>query len=186
MKSIHLLIVITLITVISCNSNKVPKDAKKVSPIADTNKNSSSFSLSNFTLAIPSEWTQEQASSQMRVTQFALNKTPEHKVVISFFGNNDSMIKANIERWKSQFSEQDSYETLKVENNNNIIAIKILGTYKLKSFPMAQDFTETPNYGVLAAIVPSEEGPYYLKLTAPKNIIEEETARFIEVLNSYK
>ena len=95
-----------------------------------------------------------------------------------------NMIKANIDRWKSQFTEQDSYDDLKF-SDKNITGVKILGTYKLKSFPMAQDYTDTPDYGVLAAIVPSDEGPYFFKLTAPKSIIEEELTRFTEVLNSY-
>ena len=169
----------------ACNANKVPKDAKVVAPASVGEALGGNFTLANFSLNIPEKWTEGTASNNMRVTQFQLKSHPEYEVVVSYFGNNDNMVKANIERWKEQFSVEDSYTELEL-NHKKFTGVKIMGTYKLKAFPMAQDFTEAPNYGTLAAIVPSNEGPYFLKLSAPAEVIEAETARFIGVLNSYQ
>jgi len=185
MKYTYILIAIFLVVLTSCNSNKVPKDAKTVEPIAQAQTPEGSFVLANISLAIPDSWVEEKASNSMRVTQFSLKENPEYEVVVSYFGNNDKMVKANIERWRTQFSEEESYAKLET-TVKGVTGVKILGTYKLKAFPMADDYTDTPNYGTLAAIVPSAEGPYFLKLTAPKEVIETQTEAFTQVLNSYR
>ncbi len=50
---------------------------------------------------------------------------------------------------------------------------------------MADDFTETPGYGTLAAIIPTKSGPYYLKLTALEAIINQQESAFVGMLNSF-
>jgi len=179
------LLVSFLVVLSACNSSKVPKDAKIVAPIQQQAVSDGNFSLADFSLQIPDSWHEETASNSMRVTQFSLKNHPEYEVVVSYFGNNANMVEANIQRWKGQFTEQEEYQELDV-NNKELTGIRILGTFKLKAFPMAQDFTETPDYGTLAAILPSKEGPYYLKLTAPGDVIKAETPTFIKVLNTYK
>ncbi|MDA3930043.1 MAG: hypothetical protein PF541_13925 [Prolixibacteraceae bacterium] len=183
MKKAYILVVAVSILA-ACSSNKVPKDAKIVAAVKTELKATGNYSLANFTLQIPNSWEEEAASNSMRVAQFKVKEFPEYEVVVSYFGNNNNMVKANIERWKGQFSQQESYTELS-PNQNEVTGVKIIGTYKLKAFPMAQDFSETPNYGTLAAIVPSNEGPYFLKLTAPAHVIESQEKYFVEVLNSY-
>lgn len=185
MKNIHFVLVVAAMMLAACNSNKVPKDAKVVAPSTVNESVGGNFTLANFSLNIPEEWTEGTPANNMRVTQFQLKNHPEYEVVVSYFGNNDNMVKANIERWREQFAEETSYSELEL-SNKKLTGVKILGIFKLKAFPMAQDFTEAPDYGTLAAIVPSSEGPYFLKLSAPAEVIEAETARFIGVLNSYQ
>lgn len=185
MKKIYILLVVFALFATACNSNKVPKDAKKVEPIEQKTTVKGNYTLSNFSLSIPETWQEQAASNSMRVAEFVIKKYPDYPIVVSYLGNNDNMIQANIDRWRGQFSLEDSYTELEL-TQPAVKGTKILGTYKLKAFPMAQDFTDTPSYGMLAAIIPSEEGPYFLKVTAPENVIQEETETFVKVLNSYQ
>lgn len=177
-----------LITILSsCGGNSNPKSLPPVSSNSSeaqpaTNINSvDGLVLSNVKLAIPAGWTQEKPSSQMRVAQLVLKNDPKVKMAIFYFGEQD-MIQENIDRWRGQFVKEDSFKDLEV-NSGSCRVVKILGIYKLKPFPMAQEFKETPNYGVLAAIVNTNKGPYYLKIEAPKSIIEQEEKSFLAMLD---
>lgn len=169
----------------SCKTNTKQQTPKmtniKVESHHSTNDNN--LDLANITLKIPEGWKQEQPDSKMRVAQLFIEKLPEYKIAVFFFGEQD-MINENIERWKGQYSELESFEELPV-NNKAIKAVKLEGTFKKKDFPMAPDYTETPGYGTLAAIVPSDMGPYYLKISAPQDIINGHSQKFIALLNSY-
>lgn len=185
-----LLIVFALIVLAACNSKKPPRDATMVELNSLKQKEIGSaqagvLQLANMSLSVPDAWLEEAPSNEMRITQFKLKAHPEYEVVVSYFGNMENMVEANIERWKSQFVSMDEYRELEVEPDG-VSGIKISGTFKLKPFPMAQDFTETDGYGTLAAIVPSDEGPYFLKLTAPVEVINKEEAAFVQCLNSVK
>ncbi|MDZ7774435.1 MAG: hypothetical protein U5L09_01880 [Bacteroidales bacterium] len=64
--------------------------------------------------------------------------------------------------------------------------VEIDGAFKVKPFPMAQEFTETPGYKMLAAIIPSNEGPYFFKVTAPAKQMNMLKPEFLEFLQSYE
>lgn len=151
--------------------------------VVKEDKSKEELQLANFTLKLSESWKQEQPGNRMRVAQLYFVDKPEIKMAVFFFGEQD-MKEENIERWKNQYTMQDSYNSLNVESEL-ITAIKITGTYKKKAFPMAQDYTEAPDYGTLAAIVPSDKGPFYFKLTAPEDFINKQEEGFIEMLNSY-
>ena len=138
--------------------------------------------LSNLTLNIPDGWKNEMPSSNMRVAQLSLIENPEIQIAVFFFGEQD-LAQENIDRWKGQFSKVDDFEKLKPDNKD-VLAVKILGTLKKTTTPMSQEYVDTPDQGTLAAIVPSETGPYYLKVSATKAEIQALEMGFMALLNS--
>lgn len=179
---------IALLILSACNSGKVPKDAKIVeygTKGSEISEEDGMFTASNFSLNIPANWKEEAPSSNLRVTQFRPKDSPEYEVVVSYFGNTDNMVEANIERWKDQFTNIDQFQELAL-NVTGVTAVKITGTYQLKPFPMADNFVDTPDYGTLAAIVSSVDGPYFLRINAPVAVIEQQEKAFTDVLNTYK
>jgi hypothetical protein len=140
--------------------------------------------LANITLNKPEDWTQEQPTSQMRVVQYALKSDKSIKVVGFNFGIQD-MIKENIDRWKSQFSKVDNVKETKMLGDK-ITMVEISGSFKLEKAPMSSEFTDSPNYLMIAAIVPSNEGPFYFKAVGPKDLMTKEMNNFKLFLNSYK
>lgn len=184
MKNTIIPIVLIALLISACNSKKIPKDAKIVEPKSMSVTSTASVTLANFSLTIPDGWQEVPVANSMRIKQFKINKYPDFEVVFSYFGNTDNMIEENITRWRGQFSKEDEYVELELQNKIPT-GIKLLGTYKSKPFPMAEEFTESPGYGMLAAILPSNEGPYFIKFTAPKEIIGDQESNFIDLLNSY-
>jgi len=140
--------------------------------------------ISGIELTTPDSWERETPSSSMRVVQYALKSDKNLKVTGFFFGQQD-LVKENIDRWKAEFTKLEKSDEQKLVNDK-ITLIILEGTYKLKPFPMAQEFTPTDNYMVLAAIVPSPEGPYYFKIYGPTETLKKEIDSFKKFLNSYK
>ncbi|MBE2189761.1 MAG: hypothetical protein KGZ71_10270 [Desulfobulbaceae bacterium] len=143
-----------------------------------------SLKLSNLTFTAPSTWIREAPSSSMRVVQYALKADNSLKVTGFFFGEQD-LAADNIERWKNEFNKLDNSSVIKMKDGKTDFVI-LEGTYNLKPFPMAQEFVPTPDYMVLAAIVPSSEGPYYFKVFGPKSILSKEIDTFKSFLNSVR
>lgn len=182
----YLFIFLIFISLAACNSEPA-SNSNAHEPNKEALEESKSeylLELANFTMSIPEGWKQEAPSSRMRVAQLYIEEASNNKITVFFFGSQE-MVDENIQRWREQFTREDDFKEMTL-TNNSISAVKIIGTFKKKDFPMATDYTETPGYGTLAAIVPSNMGPYYFKLSAPKEIIEAEEASFIEMMNSFK
>lgn len=175
-------IILLVFAFYSCGVNdKQNKDASQASVEMNSEK---LLELSDLSMKISSAWKQETPTGQMRIAQLASVNNPAVKLVVFYFGQQD-MIEANVQRWKGQFVTLTSEQELDMKDKN-VTAIKLKGTFKKKDFPMAQDFTEVPGYAMLAAIVPSATGPYYFRLVAEEEIIEELEADFVSLINSNK
>ena len=140
--------------------------------------------LSNITLTSPDSWVRENPTSAMRVVQYKLKSDSNTKVVGFFFGKQD-MLRQNIDRWKAEFVELKDAKEEKL-SGGKVTMVKLEGIYNVKPFPMAEEFTPTPDYMVLAAIVETDDGPYYFKVFAPEKILNAEMNNFKKFLNSYK
>lgn len=142
--------------------------------------------LANFTMEIPETWKSIAPASSMRLVQFAPDSDPSIEIIGFYFGNQENMVKANIDRWKGQFASVENFAEKTL--NDEINFVKITGTFKNSDSPMdmASSFTEAPGYIMLAAILPSNEGPYFFKTVAPKDKMDAEEENFVNFLKSYK
>lgn len=141
--------------------------------------------FADFKMAIPDNWVAEAPSSNMRLVQYHLAADSTLQVVGFYFGDQPDMVEANINRWENEFTEIEEEKEYELDNEN-LTFVSFTGTFKLKPFPMAQDFTEAPDYMTLAAIVSSNEGPYFFKLVGPKETVEKEIDSFKLFLESYE
>lgn len=178
----YIYILVAVVGLISCksedNSNK-----NKIGQQANSERDER-LVLGDIGLNIPSGWHSEVPENKMRVAQLSYVKSPSYKLAVFYFGEQD-MVDANIERWKNQFTKLESEESIALDVEG-IVTLKLQGTYKKKPYPMSQDFVEAPDYAMLAAIVPTSEGPYYLKISAHKEFILEIEQDFLGLLNSYE
>ena len=96
-------------------------------------------------------------------------------------------VKANVDRWKGQFSktEKTSVKKEKVDGFE-VHIIDISGTYKDQRGPFAPA-TMRKDYRMMGAIIVMEHGPdYFAKLYGPQKTIEKNAKGFMEFVKRFK
>jgi hypothetical protein len=142
----------------------------------------------------PSGWIKENPSSSMRTAQFSLPKAgsdPEDASVVIFnFGGEGGGVRANLDRWISQFKdsgERKIVEEDKVEVNGLAqTVVRISGTYLFQERPMASTKTEKPGFQMLAAVMETKSGPWFVRFVGPQATVEKWEPSFREFLRSFK
>ncbi|MFQ5770209.1 MAG: hypothetical protein ACE5HX_06715 [bacterium] len=64
--------------------------------------------------------------------------------------------------------------------------IDLSGTYLFKTSPMAPTHTEKPNFRMLAAVVESSRGPWFVKLVGPQKTVSKWEDSLYEFMKSFK
>ncbi len=143
--------------------------------------------VGDLSLKIPSTWTQEQPSSSMRLAQFVVpgSKEGAHAdLVIYFFGAaSGGGVRANIDRWVGQFVEKGrtARESKGTSANGAYDLVSVTGTYnKPVGPPIMRKSQPTPNQRMLAAIVQTAKGNYFIKFTGPKKTLNSAEKAFMD------
>jgi len=135
------------------------------------------ITVSEFTFKYDKPWIRQQAVSSMRAGQFLYDHEDESltdiELVLFFFGpGGGGGIQANIDRWLGQFEGTPESKTEEKEmGGKKVVLLTAKGTF-LETAPGAGPFsggpkTAKPDYTMLAAILPSDQGAVFLKLTGP-------------------
>ncbi len=147
-----------------------------------------SLKVSEFTFTYGKPWIRQQVASSMRAGQFLYDHEDENladvELVLFFFGaGGGGGIQANIDRWLGQFEgEPESKIEEKEMGGKKVTLLTAKGTY-LDTMAGAGPFsgapkTPKPDYTMLAAILPSDQGAVFLKLTGPTASVEAMKADF--------
>ncbi|MFT5121670.1 MAG: hypothetical protein ACI9TH_003443 [Kiritimatiellia bacterium] len=141
----------------------------------------------DLSLNIPSTWTQEETTSNMRLAQFVVPGAAEGEqadLVIYYFGAaSGGGVKANIDRWVGQFAEagRASKETKGTSANGPFDLVSVTGTYnKPVGPPIMRKTAPTPGQQMLAAIVQTDNGNYFLKFTGPEKTLKIREKEFLD------
>ncbi len=136
-----------------------------------------SIKVSEFTFKFAKPWIRQQVSSPMRAGQFTYDHEDEElkdvDLILYYFGQGQGGgIQANIDRWVGQFEgTPDSKQEVKKHGDREVTYLVAKGTY-LDGPPFGGNKTPRPDYTMLAAILPSEQGAVFLKLTGPSKSVE--------------
>ncbi len=142
----------------------------------------------------PTSWKDVEVSSPMRLKQFAVpGKDGEAELAIFFFGETQGGgVQANMDRWKKQFTAPEGkalepkVTTIKVAGNQATI-LDVSGTYMFKAKPMDPGPGEPrPNHRMLAIVLETAKGNYFIKLTGPGKTIEKNKKDFDAWLKAFK
>ncbi len=141
------------------------------------------ISAQDLTLEVPKAWKQQQPSSRMRLAQFAIAPVegeldPTELAVFPPFGGS---VSENVKRWIDQF--QPSGRTVKMTqgtfSDGKYVLVDLAGTYNKPDGPPVMGKTKpTPEYKMLAAMLITEKGNYFLKLTGPAKTVDATAAAF--------
>ena len=130
-------------------------------------------------MKVPESWKRSQPRSRMRKGQFDVaavkGDAEAAELVIYYFGpNQGGGVAANVNRWIGQFDASDRKVRVlsgKAPTGNYTI-VDATGTYnKPIGPPIAGRKKPTPGQRMLAVVLPTSEGSYFLKFTGPTKTV---------------
>ena len=143
----------------------------------------------SFTYGEP--WIRQAVTSSMRAGQLTYKQADEKlqnvDVVFFYFGTGGAGgIQANIDRWAGQFvGEAKTNTEKKTVNEREIVYFTGNGTFEESmGGPFSGNRVKKENHSVLAAILPSDNGPVFLKMTGPADAVEAARASFEKLAES--
>ncbi len=143
----------------------------------------------SFTYAAP--WIRQAVTSSMRAGHLTYKQTDDKlknvDVIFFYFGPGGAGgIQANIDRWAGQFvGEAETKTDKKTVNGREIIYFTGKGTFnESMGGPFSGQSTPRDGYTVLAAILPSDNGPVFLKMSGPNDSVAAAKDAFIALAES--
>jgi hypothetical protein len=148
------------------------------------------FKVGEFTFSHPKNWEWVEATSSMRKAQLKVRGVDEKavaEVVFFQFGPGGAGgTKANVDRWLGQFEEPREKINAKVEEitagKTKITYVQADGTYR--SGMPGGPLTPMPNYALLGAVIESEDGSIFVRMTGPKDLVKTSAADFKKMVES--
>jgi hypothetical protein len=148
----------------------------------------------------PTAWKETPSTSPMRLKQFTVpgkGSDGDAELVIFFFGaGQGGDTTANIDRWKKQFTppagktldEVSKVSPVKVAAKDaKATLVDVSGTYMFKAAPMSPGPGEPrPNSRMLAVVLETAKGNYYLKLTGPAKTVDAARKPFETWVKAFK
>ena len=203
-----MLAVISVLTFAACSQgNEVTSSSTPSSTPASTPAGASSAlesshgsggaekSFGSMKATVPSEWLSQTPTSSMRQAQYALAKadgdSEDGELAVFYFGpGQGGSVEANIDRWIGQISQpdggssKDKAKTSKKEVSGLAVTlVDVSGTY---SAGMMSNAPPRPGYRMLAAVVETNDGPWFFKLVGPEKTIVKWQQSFNGFINSFK
>jgi len=153
--------------------------------------------ITGFMAELPEGWTKTQPASNMRLGQAALARAAgdnaDGELALFHFPGTGGSSMANLERWESQMTGPNGEpgksvaktDSMRLDNGILVITIDITGTL-LPSTMGTGPTTEQPNYRMLASVLETPAGNYFVKLTGPKNTIAAHSDKYRAFLKRAK
>jgi hypothetical protein len=147
--------------------------------------------LGKFKMTAPADWNQVPPKSRILSHEFSApkaegDKTDGRLTVMQAGGS----VEDNINRWYGQFTQPDgssSKDRAKVDKRTiagqEVHMVDISGTYKDQAGPFAPA-VERQKYRMLAAIVVTEQGNFFLKFYGPERTVAQHKKAFDGMIES--
>ena len=135
---------------------------------------------------VPGKFQVQQPKSSMRRAQLSTSgPAGPAELVVYFFGPQGAgTTQENIERWVGQFSKpdgspvSDAKQTSSKVSGFNVTKVEVAGKFASGMAPQGQQEAARAGVGMLAAIVDTNGGPYYIKFIGPSATVAEHGAAF--------
>jgi hypothetical protein len=145
----------------------------------------------------PAEWKEEEPSNRMRYGQFRLPKKGDDKydaelIIFKGFGGS---AKANVDRWKAQFTPPEGKtidDVAKVEEikigGHPATLLDVQGTYlkKTRPFDPNDKGEKRPDYRMLAIHFEGPRNNYHILLVGPAKTVEAYKKGYDEWIKGFK
>jgi len=142
-------------------------------------------------------WIVEQPASATRKAQYSLPHADgdgeDASLIVHYFGGQGGSKEVNLERWAGQFEQSDGSSSAdKLKSSTRTIAgldvfeAELSGTYVAETAPGSGVHLNKPDWRMFAAIVDTQEGPWYIKLVGPAATIAKWEASYQAFLLALK
>jgi hypothetical protein len=147
--------------------------------------------------AAPAAWHTRPAASNMRIAEFVIPRAQgdaeDGELIVYYFGTGAGTIEANIDRWIGQIQQPDgsptgdkAKRTTQTVNGLRLTMVDAEGTYVAEMRPGATERYNKAGFRLRAAVVETPRGPYYVKMTGPKNTIGAADAAYTAFVGSLR
>ncbi|HEX5475160.1 MAG TPA: hypothetical protein VFX12_10900 [Vicinamibacterales bacterium] len=151
----------------------------------------------HLTFNAPPAWHAETPSSSMRVAQFTLPHQPadpeDAQLVVYYFGGQGGSTQANLDRWIGQMRQPDGRSSSAAAhidkgtvNGLTLAIVDVSGTYTAEMSPGSADHYHKPDFRLIAAVLDTPAGPYFIKLTGPQKTVAAAEPAFRSFLQSIR
>lgn len=155
------------------------------------------FAQAALTYETPEGWVASAPSSSMRVAEFALPRaaedTEDGEAVLYYFQGAGGSVQANLDRWTAQMRQpagrrsSDAAETTTLEvEGMPVTLLDVTGTYVAEMTPGSAERHNRENYRLVAAVVETSGGPYFLKVTGPVATMAQWAESIVSFVRSMK
>ena len=146
------------------------------------------FKVGEFTFQRPAKWEWVEPTSTMRKAELKVNdaKGKAEVIFFDFGGGQGGGTKANIDRWLGQFQEPRDKINAKTEEvmfgKRKATYVQAQGTY-LSGMPGGAK-TPLKDHALLGAILESEDGKVFVRMTGPVDVVTGAAADFKKMIES--
>ena len=145
------------------------------------------FKVSEFTFKQPAAWEKVQTASSMGKAQDKVTIADRKSYAVEvfyYFGPGDGGgVQANVQRWFGQFQEpRDKKSEAQTIGGHKVTFVQAEGTY-LSGMPGGPT-TPQPNSALRGAIIESDQGAVFVKMTGPAAIVKSAEGDFRKMVES--
>ena len=145
--------------------------------------------VKNISYKLPDDWKAISSDKQFRLLEISLETDEDFSLVV--FNNIQGTADQNIDRWISQFKQDETFdrESIIIKRDSldskYLTSIEMYGTYEVprmgnNSAPVVVQ----SNYGLLGGVVEFPNSLYFLKAVGNNELIKENSVSFEEFLYS--
>ena len=139
-------------------------------------------------------WQPRPAASSMRVAEFVVPRAGDDledgDVIVYYFGGQGGSVEANVTRWIGQMQQPDgrasadvAHRDSRTVNGMKLSIVDVSGTFVAEMRPGSAEHFNKPGFRMRAAVVETDAGPYFIKLTGPERTVRAATADFDRFLD---
>ncbi len=145
----------------------------------------------------PDGWIAEHPASALRLAQYRLARadgdSEDATAAVFHFEGAGGSVEANLNRWYDQFIQPDGRASakaakVKTSEHNGLkqTTVDLSGTFRQTTTPMGPESEEKPNYRMLAGVIETPSGPWFVKITGPGKTVTHWEKSFYEFMRSVR
>ena len=146
------------------------------------------FAVSAFSFTLPGGWKKAEPSSPMRKAQLEVpgkDGAKSAEVVFFFFGGGQGGdVQANVTRWLGQFSGGKDVQKVEAEEFDGVKVTLVSTEGTMKASPISGVPNDQPDFALLGAILEHSDGPVFVKMTGPAELVKQSRENFVALVKS--